>query len=77
MCGTLGSFGAANAIRTHDLILTKDVLCLLSYSSIFCYPPFGDDVYYTYFVCKSQQFFSFWQQLKKYAGPADEYRSGV
>ena len=27
-------FGAANQIRTGDLILTKDVLCLLSHSSI-------------------------------------------
>ena len=26
-------YGAANAIRTHDLILTKDVLCQLSHSS--------------------------------------------
>lgn len=26
--------GAVNAIRTHDLILTKDVLCRLSYNSI-------------------------------------------
>lgn len=26
--------GAANAIRTRDLVLTKDVLCLLSHSSI-------------------------------------------
>lgn len=26
--------GAAGQIRTADLILTKDVLCLLSYSSI-------------------------------------------
>ena len=25
--------GAVNAIRTHDLILTKDVLCRLSYNS--------------------------------------------
>ena len=28
-------FGADNAIRTRDLILTKDVLCLLSYISIY------------------------------------------
>ncbi len=27
-------FGAAGQIRTADLILTKDALCLLSYSSI-------------------------------------------
>ena len=27
-------FGAANQIRTGDLILTKDVLCLLSYISM-------------------------------------------
>ena len=27
-------YGAIDAIRTHDLILTKDVLCLLSYNSI-------------------------------------------
>ncbi len=27
------SVGAVNAIRTHDLILTKDVLCRLSYNS--------------------------------------------
>ncbi len=27
------SYGAANAIRTRDLVLTKDVLCLLSHSS--------------------------------------------
>ena len=27
-------FGAANQIRTGDLVLTKDVLCLLSHSSI-------------------------------------------
>ena len=27
------SAGAVNAIRTHDLILTKDVLCRLSYNS--------------------------------------------
>ena len=27
-------YGAANQIRTGDLILTKDVLCLLSHSSI-------------------------------------------
>ena len=26
--------GAANQIRTGDLVLTKDVLCLLSHSSI-------------------------------------------
>lgn len=26
--------GAANRIRTGDLVLTKDVLCLLSHSSI-------------------------------------------
>ena len=26
--------GAANEIRTRDLVLTKDVLCLLSHSSI-------------------------------------------
>ena len=30
----LESSGAANAIRTRDLVLTKDVLCLLSHSSI-------------------------------------------
>ena len=29
-----GAFGAVDAIRTRDLILTKDVLCLLSYNSI-------------------------------------------
>ncbi len=28
-------FGADNRIRTDDLILTKDVLCLLSYISNF------------------------------------------
>ena len=28
-------FGADNAIRTRDLVLTKDVLCRLSYISIF------------------------------------------
>ena len=27
-------YGAANQIRTGDLVLTKDVLCLLSHSSI-------------------------------------------
>ena len=27
-------YGAANAIRTRDLVLTKDVLCQLSHSSI-------------------------------------------
>ncbi len=27
------SFGAASQIRTGDLVLTKDALCLLSYSS--------------------------------------------
>ena len=30
-----GAFGADNRIRTDDLILTKDVLCLLSYISIY------------------------------------------
>ena len=30
-------FGAASQIRTGDLILTKDALYLLSYSSIFCF----------------------------------------
>ena len=30
-----GFFGAAARIRTGDLILTKDALYLLSYSSIF------------------------------------------
>ena len=29
----LDFFGAANAIRTRDLVLTKDVLCQLSHSS--------------------------------------------
>ena len=39
--------GAANATRTHDLILTKDVLYLLSYSSLqkspvsYCQQSFG------------------------------------
>lgn len=30
--------GADNAIRTRDLILTKDVLCRLSYISVFNFP---------------------------------------
>lgn len=30
---SFGLFGAANRIRTDDLILTKDVLCHLSHSS--------------------------------------------
>ena len=29
-----GFFGAAKQIRTADLFLTKEVLCLLSYSSL-------------------------------------------
>ena len=32
------SAGAVNAIRTHDLILTKDVLCRLSYISMYRLP---------------------------------------
>ena len=28
------SFGAANGIRTHDLVITNDVLYRLSYSSM-------------------------------------------
>ena len=32
-CGL--SYGADNGIRTRDLVLTKDALCLLSYISIF------------------------------------------
>ena len=32
-CGYRVFFGAAGQIRTADLILTKDALCLLSYSS--------------------------------------------
>ena len=28
------SFGAANGIRTHDLVITNDVLYRLSYSSV-------------------------------------------
>ncbi len=32
-CIRLRTGGAANQIRTGDLILTKDVLCLLSHSS--------------------------------------------
>ena len=30
----LSAYGADDAIRTRDLILTKDVLCRLSYTSI-------------------------------------------
>ena len=33
-CGSRAFLGAARQIRTADLILTKDVLCLLSHSSV-------------------------------------------
>lgn len=33
--GEFKKTGAANRIRTGDLILTKDVLCQLSHSSVF------------------------------------------
>ena len=49
-----GIFGAANQIRTGDLILTKDVLYHLSHSSIA-----DNENYYNVNIQKSQVFFSY------------------
>ena len=45
-------YGAAQQIRTADLFLTKEVLCLLSYNSIL-----ADKLYYTIKWRKCQRFF--------------------
>ncbi len=39
-------FGADNRIRTGDLVLTKDVLCLLSHISVFYFSVFHRDSFY-------------------------------
>ena len=38
--------GADNRIRTGDLVLTKDVLCLLSHISVFYFSVFHRDSFY-------------------------------
>ena len=58
------SYGADNQIRTGDLVLTKDVLCLLSHISI-CRPS-GQLLYYIrpYAVCQYLFSKKFWDKIR-------------
>ena len=61
-------FGAASQIRTGDLILTKDALYRLSYSSGFCMSPAGNSDIILRSALFVKHFFEIFQNFLKLPG---------